>query len=81
MSNIYGGRHADAGLGVFDLTRDPADIIGLGVEDLIGNMTGPDRAIRTIYANRMPAVTELQLVPDAEAALGVPDEMIRQRAE
>ena len=32
-------------LGVFDLSREPADVIGLGVEDLISNISGPDRAI------------------------------------
>jgi exodeoxyribonuclease-1 len=68
-------------LGTFDLTRDPAGVIGLGVEDLIKNMSGADRAIRTVYANKMPAVTELELVPDAERTLGLPTEVVRQRAE
>jgi exodeoxyribonuclease-1 len=66
-------------LGMFDLSRDPADVIGMSVDDLIRNMTGPDRAIRTVYANKMPAVTELELVPDS--ALGLSAETISQRAE
>jgi exodeoxyribonuclease-1 len=68
-------------LGVFDLTRDPAGVIDLSVEDLISNMRGPDRAIRIVYANKMPAVTTLDLVPDAEVAFGFPPEVVRQRAE
>jgi exodeoxyribonuclease-1 len=68
-------------LGVFDLSCDPTDVIGLGIDELIGNMSGPDRAIRTINSNRMPAITELDLVPDAAATLRLPSETIRQRAE
>ena len=68
-------------LGVFDLSREPADIIELGVEDLIANMRRTDRAVRTVYANKMPAVIALDLVPDANEMLGLPIELIRQRAE
>lgn len=67
-------------LGVFDLTRDPAEIIGLDVDDIVEAMRGPDRALRTVFANRMPAVAELNLLENATAILGVAPDVLHQRA-
>ena len=51
-------------LGVFDLSNDPETIFDLEDDDLTRAMTGSNRAIRIIYANRMPALADLALVLD-----------------
>lgn len=51
-------------LGVFDLTKDPEPILKLDVDGLVTAMQGPDRAIRIITSNKMPAVVEMSLGPD-----------------
>ena len=68
-------------LGVFDLTLDPADVIDLDVGGLVENMRGSDRAIRTVFTNKMPAMTDLDLVADPVATLGISSEMIQRRAQ
>ena len=44
---------------VFDLRRDPAEVLSLSEEDLIEETKGPNRALRTVYANKMPALVDL----------------------
>ncbi|SDD61900.1 exonuclease domain-containing protein [Ruegeria marina] len=51
-------------LGVFDLTKDPEPILRLDVDGLVKAMQGPDRAIRIVTSNKMPAVVEMSLGPD-----------------
>lgn len=63
-------------LGVFDLTKDPAPILQMGVEELVKVMQGPDRAIRIVTSNRMPAVVDIAVGPD----FGVPETEIVRRA-
>ncbi len=63
-------------LGVFDLSRDPEPVLAMDVESLVAAMQGPDRAIRIVTSNKMPAVVDLDLVPD----LGVPPDVIARRA-
>ncbi len=63
-------------LGVFDLSRDPEPVLDMDVEGLVAAMQGPDRAIRIVTSNKMPAVVDLDLVPD----LGVPPDVIARRA-
>jgi exodeoxyribonuclease-1 len=65
-------------LGVFDLTRDPGDLLHLDVDGLVAAMTGPDRAIRIVYANKMPAVVDLSLAPDGTSE--TPTDLIYERA-
>ncbi|MGI3187082.1 exonuclease domain-containing protein [Nioella aestuarii] len=63
-------------LGVFDLTKDPAPVLQMDVGDLKKAMQGPDRAIRIVTSNKMPAVVDYGLGPD----YGVPDGEITRRA-
>lgn len=63
-------------LGVFDLTKDPGPVLQMGVDDLVKAIQGPDRAIRIITSNKMPAVADIGLGPD----FGVPDGEIVRRA-
>ena len=51
-------------LGVFDLAKDPAPVLAMDVDGLVQAMQGPDRAIRIVTANKMPAVVDLGLAPD-----------------
>jgi exodeoxyribonuclease-1 len=67
-------------LGVFDLSNDPETIFELEADDLAGAMTGSNRAIRIIYANRMPALTDLAMAPDIRETVGVPIAVIEDRA-
>ena len=75
------GSENAAMLGVFDLTFDPDQVLGLDVEDLVAAMSGRDRSIRIVYANKMPAVVELDLIPDLNTAFEVPAAAIYQRAQ
>lgn len=68
-------------LGVFDLTRDPVDVLDLDGDALVDAMRGPDRAIRTVFANRMPAVADLGLVVDPGSTLGIAPETLQRRAD
>jgi len=68
-------------LGVFDLTRDPVEIVDLDGDALVEAMRGPDRAIRTVFANRMPAVVDLRLVADLASTLGIAPETLHSRAD
>ena len=52
----------------------------MDVEGLVAAMQGPDRAIRIVTANRMPAVVDLDLVPNPESGVGVPPDVIALRA-
>lgn len=63
-------------LGVFDLTKDPGPIQGMDVDGLVTAMQGPDRAIRIVTSNRMPAVVDIALAPE----LGTPRDEIARRA-
>lgn len=65
---------------VFDLHRDPAEVLNLSEEDLVEETKGPNRAIRTVYANKMPALLDLGLAPDLQAAVGQPMAEIIRRA-
>lgn len=51
-------------LGVFDLTKDPEPILQLDIDGLVKAMQGPDRAIRIVTSNKMPAVLDMLLGPD-----------------
>jgi len=51
-------------LGVFDLTRDPSELMKLDTDGLLRAMSGPDRAIRIVQSNKMPIIVDLELVPD-----------------
>lgn len=51
-------------LGVFDLTKEPEPILQMDVDGLMKAMQGPDRAIRIITPNKMPAVADVSLGPD-----------------
>ncbi len=63
-------------LGVFDLTKDPGPVLQMNVDDLVKAMQGPDRAIRIVTSNKMPAVVDMSLGPD----FGVPEGEIVRRA-
>ena len=63
-------------LGVFDLTKDPGPILHMDVDGLVAAMQGPDRAIRIVTSNKMPALAEIDLLPD----VGVPQAEIARRA-
>jgi exodeoxyribonuclease-1 len=65
---------------VFDLRRDPAEVLSLSEEDLIEETKGPNRALRTVYANKMPALVDLGLVGDVQGAIGLPTAEIIRRA-
>lgn len=65
---------------VFDLRRDPAEVLNLGEEELAKEMKGPKRALRTVYANKMPALVDPGLAPDLQAATGLPMAEIVRRA-
>lgn len=49
---------------VFDLRRDPAEVLNLCEAELMYEMKGPNQALRTVYANNMPAMVEPGLAPD-----------------
>jgi exodeoxyribonuclease-1 len=69
-------------LGVFDLTHEPGSVLSLDVDDLVKAMSGQDRSIRVVYANKMPAIVDLSLVHDLEGVFGVrPDEIIGRAEE
>jgi exodeoxyribonuclease-1 len=51
-------------LGVFDLTKDPEPLLQLDVDGLVKAMQGPDRALRIVTSNKMPAVVDESLGPD-----------------
>lgn len=63
-------------LGVFDLTKDPGPILKMDVDGLVKAMQGPDRAIRIVTSNKMPAVVDAALATD----LGIPTTEIARRA-
>jgi exodeoxyribonuclease-1 len=65
---------------VFDLQRDPSEVLNLSEEDLVKETNGPNRALRVIYANKMPAVVDPGLVPDLYATVGLPMAEIVRRA-
>ena len=65
---------------VFDLRRDPAEVLNLSEDDLADEMKGPNRAIRTVYANKMPALVDPGFAPDVQAAVGFPMAEIIRRA-
>lgn len=65
---------------VFVLRRDPAEVLSLSEEDLIEETKGPNRALRTIYANKMPALVDLDLVGDLRGAIGLPIAEVVRRA-
>ncbi|WP_319824428.1 exonuclease domain-containing protein [Thalassovita sp.] len=65
---------------VFDLRRDPAEVLNLSEEGLIEETKGANRALRTVYANKMPALVDLGLVGDLEGAIGLPKAEVVRRA-
>jgi exodeoxyribonuclease I len=65
---------------VFDLRRDPAEVLNLSEEELIEETKGPNRALRTVYANKMPALVDLGLVGDLQGVLGLPKAEVVRRA-
>lgn len=65
---------------VFDLRRDPAEVLSLSEEDLVEEIKGPNRALRTVYANKMPALVDLGLVGDLQVAIGLPTAEVVRRA-
>jgi exodeoxyribonuclease-1 len=64
----------------FDLRRDPAEVLNLSEEDLVEETKGPNRALRTVYANKMPALVELGLAGDLQDAIGPSTAEIVRRA-
>jgi exodeoxyribonuclease I len=65
---------------VFDLRRDPAEVLNLSEEDLVEETKGPNRAIRTVYSNKMPALFDMGLAPNLQAEIGIPMAEIARRA-
>jgi exodeoxyribonuclease-1 len=65
-------------LGVFDLTKDPEPIQQLDVDGLVKAMQGPDRAIRIVTSNKMPAVVDIGLGPDFGVPVG---EVVRRASQ
>lgn len=65
---------------VFDLRRTPAEVLNLSEDDLAEETKGPTRALRTVYANKMPALVDLGLAPQLQAATGLPLAEIVRRA-
>jgi len=65
---------------VFDLRRDPAEVLNLREGDLVEETKGRNRALRTVYANKMPALVDPGLAPDLQAAAGLPMAEIVRRA-
>jgi len=63
-------------LGVFDLTKDPGPVLQMDVDDLVKAMQGPNRAIRIVTSNKMPAVVDIGLGPD----FGVSEDEFLRRA-
>lgn len=52
----------------------------MDVEGLVAAMQGPDRAIRIVTANKMPAVVDFDVASDPEVALATPLDVIARRA-
>ena len=65
---------------VFDLRRDPAEVLSLSEEDLVEETKGPNRALRTVYANKMPALVDLGLAGDLQGTIGLPKAEVVRRA-
>lgn len=65
---------------VFDLRRDPAEVLSLSEEDLVEETKGPNRALRIVYVNKMPALVGLGLVGDLQGAIGLPTAEVVRRA-
>jgi exodeoxyribonuclease I len=65
---------------VFDFRRDLAEVLNLSEEDLIEETKGPSRALRRVYANKMPALVELGWVWDLLDAIGLPTTEVVRRA-
>ena len=68
-------------LGVFDLTKDPAPLLEMDVDDLVNAMQGPNWAIRVITSNKMPALVDMALAPDlgvSEAEIALSASQITQ---
>ncbi|AML50185.1 hypothetical protein [Falsihalocynthiibacter arcticus] len=66
---------------VFDLHCAPAEVLNLSEDDLAEETKGPNRALRTVYANRIPALVDLGLAPDLETATDLPlTEIVRRAA-
>jgi exodeoxyribonuclease-1 len=65
---------------VFDLRRDPAEVLHLDEEALIEEMKGPKRALRTVYANKMPIVIDFDIAPSLPNAIALPMAEIVRRA-
>ena len=65
---------------VFDLRRDPAEVLNLSEEDLLEVAMGPNRALRTVYANKVLALVDQGLVGDLQCAIGLPTAEIVRRA-
>ncbi|WP_108861475.1 exonuclease domain-containing protein [Ruegeria sp. Alg231-54] len=64
----------------FDLRRDPAEVLNLSEADLVEETKVPNRALRTIYTNKMPALVDVALAPDLPAVIGLPMAEIVRRA-
>ena len=64
---------------MFDLHRDPAEILDLSGGELVEEMKGP-KALRTVYANKMPALVELGLIVNPQTEIGLPEAEIVRRA-
>lgn len=66
---------------VFDLRRDPVEVMNLSEEDLAKETKGSNRALRTIYTNKMPAIVDPALVADLQDAVDLPmAELVRRAA-
>ncbi|MCC1481439.1 exonuclease domain-containing protein [Roseibaca sp. Y0-43] len=63
---VGGGQSSDnpTMLAVVDLTKDPEPILQMDVDGLVKAMQGPDRAIRIVTSNKMPALVDMSVGPD-----------------
>ena len=68
-------------LGVFDLTKDPEPILQMDVDGLVKAMQGPDRAIRIVTSNKMPALVGMSIGPDFGTATAEIDRRASQVAQ
>ncbi|MFG5382818.1 exonuclease domain-containing protein [Yoonia sp. R2-816] len=65
---------------VLDLNRDPERILRMTGDELFSEMAGPNRALRTVFSNRMPALLDIGHASDLPSAIDLGAETIARRA-
>jgi exodeoxyribonuclease-1 len=68
-------------IGVFDLAFDPAEYLGLSVEELIKLLSAKTKVIRTVSTNRQPIVMPLSAAPDDTKTKALPESELQRRAK